>query len=244
MRERLDLPSRDGGNPRHGFDLFTPDGPGPWPLIAMIHGGGWANHGRAIMHPICRHLAGRSWAAASLGYRLVPEVRHPGQREDITAALAALVRDAADLGIDPQRSVLLGSSAGGWLALDAAIAPPAGMAVRGVVAYCPVVVLEPQRGFVQGFLGEDLEQLRRSEDLARRIPAGYPELLYLQGDADTTTPLPLAEAFCRTLRDRGTGVDLRIFPGQPHGFGWGLDAPGQARALPAVEDFLARMAAA
>lgn len=240
MAERIDIPYVSGGNPRQCYDLFTPDGPGPWPLICLIHGGGWANHSRALLHAVCRHLTSLGWAAASIGYRLVPEVRHPGQRTDVATALAAIARDAAELGVDARRVVLQGSSAGGWLALDAAIAPPPGVTVRGIVVYCPVVVLEPQRGFVQGFLGERLDELRRSEDLASRIGAGFPEVLYLQGDADTTTPLPLAEAFCASLRERGIAVDLRLFAGQPHGFGWSLDAPGQRQALPLVAAFLAQ----
>lgn len=241
MRERRDLPYLPDGDPRHAFDLFTPEGPGPWPLLCMIHGGGWVNHGRDVVHPVCRHAAARGWAVATIGYRLVPQARHPGQRQDVAAALAAIVRDAAALGVDPARTVLQGSSAGGWLALDAAIAPPPGLRVLGIVAYCPVVVLEPRHGFVQGFLGERLHELSVREDLAARIPAGYPPLLYLQGDADTTTPLPLAEGFCAALRGRGGAVDLRIFPGQPHGFGWTIDAPGQSRALPIVDAFLERL---
>lgn len=241
MPERLHIPYLPDGDPRHAFDLFTPEGPGPWPLLCMIHGGGWMNHGREVVHPVCRHAAARGWAVATLGYRLAPQTRHPGQRQDIAAALAAIVRDAPALGIDPSRTVLQGSSAGGWLALDAAIAPPPGMRLLGIVAYCPVVVLEPRHGFVQAFLGERVDELRVAEDLAARIPAGYPQVLYLQGDVDTTTPLPLAEGFCAALRDRGIAVDLRLFPGQPHGFGWNLDSPGQSRALPQVDAFLARL---
>lgn len=93
------------------------------PLVVYLHGGGFVAGGIAPADRPCRALAAASgWVVASVEYRLAPENPHPAPARDCLAATRWLVRNAADLGADPDRFVLMGDSAGGTLAASTAIA--------------------------------------------------------------------------------------------------------------------------
>lgn len=104
------------------LDLYLPPGPAPrggWPLVVFIHGGGWrigdkanAFHGRDKAPWFLAH----GFAFASVNYRLSPAVMHPAHVEDVAAALAWLWRHTGEEGLDPDRFVVSGHSAGAHLA--------------------------------------------------------------------------------------------------------------------------------
>jgi len=97
--------------------LFLPDGQGPFPLIVFIHGGGWQD-GDKILN--AKHLASlqvsRGFALASINYRLSGEALFPAQIEDCKSAVRWLRAHADAYGINPDKIVAWGSSAGGHLA--------------------------------------------------------------------------------------------------------------------------------
>ena len=94
----------------------------PRPALVSLHGGGYV---------IGSHLGDDArfdrWSPAlrctgiSVGYRLAPETPFPGPLEDCYAALTWAYRNAADLGIDPNRIGIIGGSAGGGLAAGLAL---------------------------------------------------------------------------------------------------------------------------
>jgi acetyl esterase/lipase len=94
----------------------------PRPLILWVHGGGWSRgdargSGAFTDFPaVLAMVAARGYVVASVDYRLSSEARFPAQIQDVKAAIRYLRSRAGDYGIDPDRVVLWGGSAGGHLA--------------------------------------------------------------------------------------------------------------------------------
>lgn len=106
-----------GADPLQRLDLWRPAGSGPAPLILFVHGGGWkrGDKDNATGAAKVRHLIGRGYAVASIDYRLVPQASVEQQAGDVALALAWLRTHAAENGIDPDRIILMGHSAGAHL---------------------------------------------------------------------------------------------------------------------------------
>lgn len=111
-----------GADPRQKVDWAVPkDGSGRAPLLLFVHGGGWSiGDKRPGAGQKGAHFLGKGWAFASTNYRLVPSARVEDQAGDVAAAIAFLRRQP---GIDPNRIVLMGHSAGAHLAALVATDP-------------------------------------------------------------------------------------------------------------------------
>lgn len=110
------------GSPNTTFDLFRPEGEsGPLPTVVWIHGGAWISGASKDVDPYLRILASHGYAAVGLDYTLGPEASYPTAVEQLNTALAYLTGHASDLGIDPDRIVLAGDSAGSQLASQLAV---------------------------------------------------------------------------------------------------------------------------
>ncbi len=89
----------------------------PLPALLWIHGGGYVLGDLDQDDLRCSVLAKKiDCVIVSVGYRLAPEVAHPGPLHDCYAALLWLNANAGDLQIDKNRIAIGGASAGGGLA--------------------------------------------------------------------------------------------------------------------------------
>ncbi|MEM6722820.1 MAG: alpha/beta hydrolase [Bacteroidota bacterium] len=102
---------------RRKLDLYLPkNAEGPVPVILFIHGGGWIGGSRKHIQPAILNQVNRGYAIASLGYSLSLGAKWPTQILEIKAAIRWLKANAASLGLDQDRMLLWGTSAGGHLA--------------------------------------------------------------------------------------------------------------------------------
>ncbi|GBR03272.1 alpha/beta hydrolase [Acetobacter oeni] len=86
------------------------------PAMVYIHGGGLVSGHPEVDDPKCQILASRlGMRIFSVDYRLAPEVRYPGAIEDCYAVLKWVNENAARLGINRDKVVVAGESAGGGL---------------------------------------------------------------------------------------------------------------------------------
>jgi monoterpene epsilon-lactone hydrolase len=170
--ERVDA----GGVPAEWIDV---PGANPGCVLLYLHGGGYAigsvNTHRDLTSRIARAAGVR---ALSVEYRLAPEHPHPAAVEDSTAAYRWLLGQ----GIEPDRVVIAGDSAGGGLTLATLVAlrdagdrlPAAG------VCLSPWVDLEG--------IGESMTTLAEIDPLLDRDGLEWMAKLYL-GGLDPRTPL-------------------------------------------------------
>ena len=108
---------RYGAGDRHLLDIYSPARKkARAPVVVFFYGGGWETGDRESYLFAGAALAARGFVTAIPDYRLYPAVRFPGFIEDAAAAVG-WVRDNADrFGGDPDRMVLMGHSAGAYIA--------------------------------------------------------------------------------------------------------------------------------
>jgi hypothetical protein len=92
--------------------------------VIYLHGSGWQLLDKDVgTRAFFRHLAAQGHVVVDAAYRLAPETDFYGMVGDVKRAVAWMKVNAERLGIDPQRIVLVGGSAGGHLAMLAAYTP-------------------------------------------------------------------------------------------------------------------------
>ncbi|GAA4234966.1 acetyl esterase/lipase [Streptosporangium album] len=92
------------------------------PGLYWIHGGGMIIGSVETEDPMLAKWAVKvGCVVVSVEYRLAPEHPHPAPVEDCHAGLVWTAKNAADLGIDPDRLAVAGASAGGGLAAATAL---------------------------------------------------------------------------------------------------------------------------
>jgi acetyl esterase/lipase len=94
----------------------------PLPCLYHIHGGGMiTGDGRQHLGTYVPYVAEGLAMMVSVHYRLAPENPDPAPVEDCYAGLAWIAAHAGELGVDPERLMVIGPSAGGGLAAGVAL---------------------------------------------------------------------------------------------------------------------------
>jgi acetyl esterase len=218
--------------------VYTPPGPGPFPVVAWIHGGGfWMGEELPMWDATCSRLAKHVGAVvASIGYRLAPEHPFPAAVEDSFAGLRFVAAHAGEWRGDASRLAVMGGSAGGNLAAVMAqrARDEGGPALAYQVLVVPAVTAddgatESRRIFAAGYgldgvsdmvgayLPDPADRTRSwaAPLLAERFD-GLPPALILTAEFD-----PLrdeGELYAERLRGAGVEVTQQRMAGAIHGF--------------------------
>ena len=225
---------------------------GTVPLLVYFHGGGWVVGSVALSDNFCRAIANASGCAVlSVEYRLAPEHRYPAAVDDAYAATRWSAAHAAELGIDPSRIAVGGSSAGGNLAAVVSLISRDRGGPRLALQWLHVPVTDHEfetptyreyasghgltRAGMRWFWDHYLPDLaRRSEPHASPLRArhmgGLPPAIVLTAECD---PLRAeGAAYAARLREAEVPVRYVEYPGMVHGFmSWSSAVPSARRAF-------------
>lgn len=203
------------------------------PAMLFAHGGGWCLGSLALYDRPCQALANATGRVIlSVDYRLAPEYPFPQPLEDVYQALCWAAQQAPQLGIDAQRLVVGGDSAGGNLAAAVALLARdrGGPHIERQLLLYPALsremATESYREFAEGhFLTRDAMVFCWQQYLAqRREPYGEPlHAATLRGLPPATIlsceydPLrDEAEEYAQRLREAGVAVRCERLPGVVH----------------------------
>ena len=115
------VPGTDGA-PDVPVRVYRPAGADTLPGMLTIHGGGFAIGSIETEHQNALQIAAEiGVVVVNVEYRLAPEHPYPAGLDDCYTALTWMVDHADELGLDPERVGVGGSSAGGGLAAAVAL---------------------------------------------------------------------------------------------------------------------------
>lgn len=218
--------------PETVMDIYKPAGPGPFPAMIVIHGGGWTAGFKAgmVANWVVRYLE-KGFVVANVEYRLAAAAPAPAAVEDALTAANFVFDNAKKFHIDPKRVAVTGGSAGGHLALMVGMTPKSAklgkpVPIRAVINFYGITDVDDQlhgpneRKYATTWVPEGPGRT----ELARRLsPMTYvrkdvPPVLTLHGDADQTVPYAHGVKLTKALKDSGAIAELIPVPNGPHGF--------------------------
>ncbi|MEU6993331.1 alpha/beta hydrolase [Streptomyces sp. NPDC046465] len=154
------LVHRYGSHPRQNITVYGGQGPS----LVILHGGYWSKD--TDWSGWARWFAARGFTVYDTDYRLTSDAVWPAQRDDVLAALRWVRQRGGTL------PLVLGSSAGGHLALQAGAYGAGRARVRGVVALSPVA--SPYRAWKDGAKPGASAERRELRGAAQRLAGCVP----------------------------------------------------------------------
>ena len=97
------------------LDIYMPDDGNKYPLIVDIHGGGYFYGDKKLYSYYCMHLATLGFTVVNFNYRLSPENKFPAPLEDTDAVISFIEKHGKEYGLDHNKMLLTGDSAGAQL---------------------------------------------------------------------------------------------------------------------------------
>ncbi len=226
------------------LDVFRPDDSKPRAAVLCLHGGFWAKGSKKFMHPLAEGLVEKGYVAVCSNYRLTDVAPAPAQLHDVFSAIRFLRENASDYGIDPEKIGVTGSSAGGYLAVMAAVFDSGDKRTRpnaavGMGAQTDLTSPHIQNStvlnwskFMGGFYKEVPQNYIKQSPI-NHLSSDDPPVAIICGEHDK--PSTRANEFRQKAVRLGVATALTEIPGAPHGL---LKATEHRRiAINALDEF-------
>lgn len=207
----------------------------PRSAIVFFFGGGWRAGSPQQFENQCRYLAARGMIAATADYR-VKNRQGVSPFEcvaDAKSAIRWLRQNSKRLGIDPERIVASGGSAGGHIACCTGVIPgldepgedlSVSSVPNAMALFNPAVMM---RNFGKYKLLDDEKNSDISERTLGRpgeispiefVRENLPPTIIFHGTADEAVPFSTVKLFTELMTAKGNRCELKAYEGQPHGF--------------------------
>lgn len=240
-----------GTDPDNYGILHLPEGPGPHPVVVMVHGGGWLeDHDLSYFEPLAQSLSDAGVAVWNIEYRRVggsggwPTTL--ADADDATESLVSVVQQTVPGLLDLDRVHLAGHSAGGhlaaWIAGRHTLppgAPGAQPEIRPLSATIMAGVFDLSLAATAGHdefvrklldgLPQDHPDRYQMASPVNHLPIGLP-LTALHGTADQTVDPAQSRNYTTAANSVGDAAELRMLDGVGHGDFGNIDSEAWAAA--------------
>ena len=226
------------------LDAHVPTGEGLFPVVLIVHGGGWMNGDKETdIVPVFAPVA-TNFTWFTINYRLAPTNRWPACFDDVQTAIRWVKKHSAEFKGDPNRIALLGYSAGGQLVTLAGTRPnrpklffrllgrgnKSDTTVQAVIAFAPptdLVADNERRGGLSismknlfncnsTNLTDEVRAVLKKNSPLTYVQPGLPPFLLINGSADKTVPIGQTENFLKSLQAANVDATLITIPEGQH----------------------------
>jgi acetyl esterase len=197
--------------------------------IVFFHGGAWAGGNAWQFIPQCKYLAESGMVAISVEYR-VRKLQGATPFECVADAKSAIryVRaHASEFGIDENRIIAAGGSAGGHMAACTALVKgfdeknedlsissvPNALVLFNPVLDVPEIVDKLPKKVIKALEGRETEI-----SPIHHLSEGSPPTIIFHGTADEAVPIHQATRFCETMKKYDNNCEVVPYEGLRHGF--------------------------
>ncbi len=193
--------------------------------IVFFFGGGWTGGDAKQFYQQARAMSDRGMVAFSADYRVKSRNKTTPFEcvKDGKSAIRWVREHAAELGVNPERIVAAGGSAGGHVAACTGVIEGhdekgENMAISSVpnvmILFNPVIDTTDKGYGANRFRPEQQTELSPCHHVRKGL---VPTILF-HGTADHTVPFENAERFTRLMKEAGNECVLVPFEGKDHGF--------------------------
>lgn len=239
VRAIYDIPYVQNGHALQKLDVYLPEKPSPTPLpvIVWVHSGNWKMGDKQACQAMA--WASRGFAAASINYRLTPEVGYREIVADVKASIRFLRSRAKEYNFDPSRFGIWGVSAGGHLAALTAVTAgdksfegelgnaEQSSAVQAAAVWFGHMDLtkfnaadrhaEDIEALVGGSLSNKQADLRAASPITH-VDKSDPAFMFMHGAKNDQVPPAQTELMVNALKAAGVEATAFLLPEQGHGF--------------------------
>ena len=207
------------------------------PTVLICPGGGYSWLSMREAEPIAMQMLAQGFHAAVLRYHVAP-YRFPTALAEVACAVAHLRLHTKEYGVDPDKIVVAGFSAGGHLTASIGVfwdkewlteytgCTPEEVKPNGLILSYPVITSgeKAHRGSFNNLLGENAsaEQLE-FVSLEKQVTAAVPPTFIWHTVGDQLVPVENTLLFTAALQNAGVKFEMHIYPQGVHGLALATD---------------------
>ena len=201
------------------------------PAIVLLHGGGWNAGSPEWMYDDAKHYARMGMVAIAGEYRLSDQktITPLEAMSDVRDLIRWVRQNSSDLRVNPNQIVVYGVSAGGHLAVSAAVFPHSeeskvSSVPDALILLSPAVSLTGDN-WPRILLGgrANVKDISPADNISKPLPP----IAIFEGAEDTETPLHGVKRFCDEATQAGGTCEIHIYPNVGHILTRNLDPHAQ-----------------